>query len=207
MFFKIFAKKPWTSTDNGTFCTIWFYQMYFNIYGTHISFQSPQLFTITSKYSGCSCQAIFLELLPLNGHWFYTMGNGAWLLTRENCRYSTLVQNGSGNLCIKSCRWIPVWYWQYGPNDHDWNLIPCTWGQHFRVSCECQVLHISYICYWCDICHSILQWNFHKFISFSPGRCDCNHDSVIFKLISKIAIMQIAGVTALRWTPQGLTDD
>ena len=44
-------------------------------------------------------------------------------------------------------------------------------------------------------------------ISLVSGRCGCNLELIIFKLISRIDILHISYEIALRWMPQHLIDD
>ena len=45
------------------------------------------------------------------------------------------------------------------------------------------------------------------FNSLAPGRCGCNLELVISKLMSRIDILRISWEIGPRWTPQDLTDD
>ena len=45
------------------------------------------------------------------------------------------------------------------------------------------------------------------FNSLAPGRCGCNLELVIFKMISTLDVLGNSSEIALKWMPQCLTDD
>ena len=47
----------------------------------------------------------------------------------------------------------------------------------------------------------------HSRLTLAPGRCGCNMKLIIFKLISRIAILSICYEIAFMWMPQDLAND